>query len=722
MTATATLDGVSASSTVPVTVNPDPLNALSLADVTVVAGATQQLQATATDQHGNTLTNVTILWTPLDANAGSIIPTTGLLTAGEVAQTFAGAVRAQTTQGGVTRIATVTVTITPGPLDQVVIAPGSVELGIGMTQQYVAVGADRFGNRLSGLTFTWSVEASGGAIDAATGLFAASATPGSYVNTVKATTTLGGISRSDTGTVTVLPDRIAYLGVSVSGDQIQQEVYIADWDAAARKLTDEKRVTNNPAPKNRLTWSPDGKRIAFGSAFPTTGDGILAMNDDGTWTNVLFPNTSSVLHFLPAWSPDGSKIAFTKLDAGSFDLFMMDVDGSDVIQLAKTPGKGYLVPDWSPDSTTIAYDFTDFSTGTGDIWVMDISKEGNPRRALFLDPRFTLPNETRPSFSPDGAKILFESDLGGDPEIWVADATGFNPVQLTSNDVIDEDAAWSPDGTKILFVSTRDGVADIAAHKEIYIADIDLTDPNNPSLSNITRLTDNLANDVSPRWAPRKRGIDVTEDSVVIPGASTLQASTTQAVSAGAQPAVVRIRTTEGSGSGFIIGSTGLILTNNHVISGADTIIVWLDGDDPSTAGGRLATVVGADLLRDLAVLQIDSVGLPVLELGDLSGVDSGDQIVVMGFPGGSTVIVLTTGDVTKTEFDPGRNVLWLETNADIAVGSSGGPLLNLQGQVVGVVTAKSVTVGLEDVGFAISANTVRIYLVRLQAGEVISN
>ena len=709
MTATATLDGVSKSSTASVTVNPDPLNALSLAGVTVVAGSTQQLDATATDQHGNILTDLTILWTVLDQNAGSI-SSTGILTAGEVAQTFAGAVRAQTTQGSVTQIATANVTITPGPLEQVVIAPGSVELGIGMIQQYVAVGADQFGNRLSGLIFTWSVEASGGDIGATTGLFTAGTTPGSYVDTVKTTTPQGGITRSDTGTVTVLPDRVAYI-LAVNYDQ--WDVYIADWDNANSQLINAKRLTETPAPKFRLGWSPDGKRIVFGSFSPTTGDGILAMNDDGSWTNLLLANTSSELNLLPAWSPYGSKIAFIRLDAQSFDLFMMDVDGSDVIQLANTSGAGELAPAWSPDSTKIAYDFTDNATRTGDIWVGDVTDPGFPRKALFLLQTFNSSNESRPSFSPDGTNILFESTLGVDLEIWVAAATGFNPVQLTSNDVIDEDAAWSPDGTKILFVSTRDGTGDAAAEKEIYIMDADG--------SNVIRLTTNTAIDSSPRWAPRKRGIDVTEDSVVIPGASTLQSSTTQAVAADAQPSVVRIRTDIGSGSGFIVGSTGLVLTNNHVISGADAIQVWLDGDDP-TASGRVATVVGADLLRDLAVLQIDSVGLPTLELGALSSVDSGDQIVVMGFPGGATVIVLTIGDVTNTEFYPSRNVLWLETNADIAVGSSGGPLLNLQGQVIGVVTAKSVTLGLEDVGFAISANTLRIYLDRLKAGEVISN
>ena len=79
-----------------------------------------------------------------------------------------------------------------------------------------------------------------------------------------------------------------------------------------------------------------------------------------------------------------------------------------------------------------------------------------------------------------------------------------------------------------------------------------------------------------------------------------------------------------------------------------------------------------------------------------------------------------TSGFVSTTTFDRGRNILWVQTDSAINPGNSGGPLLNLQGQVIGVITAKFIGLGVEGVGFAISPNTVKLYLDRLKAGEVI--
>ena len=158
-----------------------------------------------------------------------------------------------------------------------------------------------------------------------------------------------------------------------------------------------------------------------------------------------------------------------------------------------------------------------------------------------------------------------------------------------------------------------------------------------------------------------------------------------------------------------------MILTNNHVITDAEEITIYLD-DGTSHAG----TVKARDLVRDLAVVTIAATELPYLELGDHSRVSLGQQVVVLGYPLEAEQITVTSGLVSAMEFDGGRNITWIQTDSAINPGNSGGPMLNLQGEVIGVVSAKLVGFGIEGVGFAICVNTVNTYLPRLEAGETI--
>ena len=91
-----------------------------------------------------------------------------------------------------------------------------------------------------------------------------------------------------------------------------------------------------------------------------------------------------------------------------------------------------------------------------------------------------------------------------------------------------------------------------------------------------------------------------------------------------------------------------------------------------------------------------------------------------MGYPLGLEDLSVTRGLVSAVKDDTGRNIRWIQTDSAINPGNSGGPMLNLQGQVIGVVSAKFVGVSIEGVGFAISANTVRLYLDRLLEGEAV--
>ena len=159
----------------------------------------------------------------------------------------------------------------------------------------------------------------------------------------------------------------------------------------------------------------------------------------------------------------------------------------------------------------------------------------------------------------------------------------------------------------------------------------------------------------------------------------------------------------EGAGSGWIIDESGIIVTNNHVIEGADSIIITLyDGTtffvDPNT--------IVSDPASDLAVIRIDADNLPAATIGDSSELRVGDWVVAIGNPLGLGIsakegIVSRLG-ISLTVDDQTLNDV-VETSAAINPGNSGGPLVNMQGEVIGITSAKVSSVGVEGLGYAIS-------------------
>ena len=703
---TAVLGSVSTGASSSVTIKAGALHAVSiLPNLEVAAGATLELAAVAKDRHDNVIGDVPITWIILDPAAGSIaaedmeIPQSpeGLegqdgegfrhvlvhrLTAGKITGSFERAVEAQATQGSLARTSTANVTITPGRMAQVVIAPNPANIGKGMSQQFVAMAADRFGNRIPGLAVTWSVGDGGGGIDAE-GIFTAGTIPGSYANTIKAAATQGDINAIATASVTVEPERIAFES-DQRDDQLDIYVMNADGTGVSRRTSS---AASGPS------WASDGRRVLYDSSGV-----ILLMSDDGTWTFTIVSEDYPVSQ--ADWSPDGAKIVFHCLPEDKRELCVADVDGGNVTPLTDNSA-GDFRPDWSPDGKKIV--FVSDRDGNEEIYVMD-SDGSNQARLTISGGGGIQGVDTAPSWSPDGRVILFQSGRSGfEWGIYVMNSDGANVRQLTPTTTFSSECpSWSPDGRRIAFHSLRD-----SDKPEIYIMDRDG--------GNVVRLTDNTATDLCPRWAPHKRGVDVGEASVVIPNDSSLTPATVQAVTANARGAVVRVETDLGSGSGFIIGLGGLVLTNNHVIRDATDITVYLDDGT-----GHTARVHGRDLVRDVALLKIDATQLPTLELGDLSNVSIGQQVVVLGYPLGLQVFTVTAGFVSTTAEDRGRNVVWVQTDSAVNPGNSGGPLLTLQGKVIGIVAAKFVSVAIEEVGFAISSNTINVYLERLMAGEVI--
>jgi S1-C subfamily serine protease len=202
-----------------------------------------------------------------------------------------------------------------------------------------------------------------------------------------------------------------------------------------------------------------------------------------------------------------------------------------------------------------------------------------------------------------------------------------------------------------------------------------------------------------------------------------------------ALPAVVSITTrriehdqfnrpasTRGLGSGFLLDGSGHVLTNHHVVEGAEEIKVAL-------TDGRVfrAALVGADPFTDLAVLKIkvESRALPTLRLTASSRLAVGETVVAIGSPlwieGGPTVTVGVVSALGRTMEQPGLPMLHnlIQTDAAINPGNSGGPLLNLRGEVVGINTA--VIASAHGIGFAISTSTIKpIVLTLLAHGRVV--
>lgn len=159
-----------------------------------------------------------------------------------------------------------------------------------------------------------------------------------------------------------------------------------------------------------------------------------------------------------------------------------------------------------------------------------------------------------------------------------------------------------------------------------------------------------------------------------------------------------------GSGSGFIIDAQkGYIATNNHVIEGAQKITVSLS--DGRTLDAKL---IGADSRTDLAVLQIsDTSNLTAVTLGDSSKVEVGESVVAIGNPGGDEFArSVTTGVISATnrnlDLQGVASYNLIQTDAAINPGNSGGPLVNYQGQVIGINSVKYSQTGFEGMGFAI--------------------
>lgn len=159
-----------------------------------------------------------------------------------------------------------------------------------------------------------------------------------------------------------------------------------------------------------------------------------------------------------------------------------------------------------------------------------------------------------------------------------------------------------------------------------------------------------------------------------------------------------------GTGSGIIIKANGYIVTNAHVLDGSSVFVVTTENEE-----NFRAELVGKDSKTDIAVLKIDAVALTAAQIGDSDEVVVGEEVVAIGNPAGLSGTV-TNGIVSALNReiridDTGFDMQCIQTNAAISPGNSGGALVNMYGQVIGITSSKYANTNYEGLGFAVTIN-----------------
>lgn len=178
----------------------------------------------------------------------------------------------------------------------------------------------------------------------------------------------------------------------------------------------------------------------------------------------------------------------------------------------------------------------------------------------------------------------------------------------------------------------------------------------------------------------------------------------------GSRRGTQREYTQMGAGSGIVLSEDGYILTNNHVISGADKITIYVSDQDGEETTYE-ATLVGTSESSDVAVLKIDATGLNAATFGDSDQLQVGELAVAIGNPMGKVHGSVTAGIISATEQEltiDDVTISAIQTDAAINPGNSGGALFDSFGNVIGLVYAKSSSVSIEGIGYAIPVNAIK--------------
>jgi len=219
----------------------------------------------------------------------------------------------------------------------------------------------------------------------------------------------------------------------------------------------------------------------------------------------------------------------------------------------------------------------------------------------------------------------------------------------------------------------------------------------------------------SPTGTSIRQPVTLDESSAVIDVAAKAGPSVVRIVAEGVDPNSITQQQTEGVGSGVIFDSSGWILTNRHVVAGANSLTVELK--DGTRYTGK---TYGVDTLTDLAIVKVEATGLPAATIGDSDGLKVGELVVAIGSPLGTFSNTVTSGIVSATgrriDTDGGELRNLIQTDAAINPGNSGGPLLDATGAVIGINTA--IARDASGIGFAIPVNITRPLMRQAVAGQ----
>jgi Tol biopolymer transport system component len=219
-------------------------------------------------------------------------------------------------------------------------------------------------------------------------------------------------------------------------------------------------LTSGSASDVSPVWSPDGTKIAFVSTRGSDTKAIYVMDANGHNVRALTngrPESTS-----PVWSPDGTRIAFVS-EAPNRDIYVMNANGSNKLPLTRDSLAADEDPAWSPDGTKIA--FATQRDGNYEIYVMNV--DGTDPTRLTSE----TGDDANPAWSPDGTMIAFDSNRTGDVEIWVMHADGSGQTQLTHHANRDANPSWSPDGLMIVYARGK------VPHTDLYVMHADGTLP-----------------------------------------------------------------------------------------------------------------------------------------------------------------------------------------------------------------------------------------------------